>query len=385
MYRVNKLNRDRVILTVTEIFLACVLLVDSFVANIVSMDTLTAIIGLLFLVLLVYMKMEPEDRRYLNDAMYTIIIIGASYYMFVYLFGLITGFYTNTNTLSFFNIVKNLFQSGCFILAIEMFRYLVVSKGKDSRFVLTLLVIILTLCDVSDRIYRCNLGDISDTVNLLGYYVVPSVIKNIALTYIALKIGYKPAILYRFIFELPVFFLPIIPNTGEYLQTIFNIVVPCVLFSYFYFLNRKGRTEAEHSGKSIFKKSIRVFIVVFTVCFIAAISGFFKYYLVVVGSGSMTPTIEKGDAVMVKKLDSGEIKQLSVGDTLVFRNSGVVLVHRITKIVDTSKGRKFRTKGDYNNAEDTFVTPEEYVIGTVAFKVPKIGIPTVWLRELANF
>jgi len=305
--------------------------------------------------------------------------------MFLYLLGLVTGFYLNSNRLDFFSIINNLFWPICFILAVEMFRYLVVSKGKDSKLVLTLLVIVLSLCDVSDRIRECNFGDISDTVRLVGYYVLPSVIKNIALTYVALKVGYKPSIIYRFIFELPVFFLPIIPNVGEYLQTIFNIVVPCVLCAYFYFFNRKTRTRPSYTGRSIVMKTIQIAILVFMACFVAAISGFFKYYLVVVGSGSMTPTIEKGDAIMVKKLSKYETRQLKVGDTLVFRNSGIVVVHRITKVISSENKCSFRTKGDFNNAEDSFVTSEDDVVGTVIFKVPKVGLPTIWVKELANF
>ena len=166
---------------------------------------------------------------------------------------------------------------------------------------------------------------------------------------------------------------------------IFNIVVPSVLFSYFYFLNRKSKTEAAHTGKTFFRKTVRWVVLIFAVLFIAAMSGFFKYYIVVVGSGSMTPTILKGDAIMVKKLSEDELGELKVGDPLVFRCSGLVLVHRITKITGTEKTLKFRTKGDFNSAEDSFVTSKEDVIGTVMFKIPKIGVPTVWLKELANF
>lgn len=377
------MRREKVILIVTEMILAGMLVVDSFFRNIVSANFLTAAIGLLFLILLVYMRMEPENRRYLNDAIYTVVIIGAVYYMFLYLLGLVTGFYLNNNNLGF--IVGNLFWTGCFIVAVEMFRYLVVSKGKDSKLILTLLVIVLSLCDVSDRIYECNFGDISDTVRLVGYYIVPSVIKNIALTYVALKVGYKPSIIYRFIFELPIFFLPIVPDVGEYLQTIFNIIVPCVLCAYFYSFNRKTKTQPVNTGGTTIKKTFQILFIVFIACFVASISGFFKYHLVVIGSGSMTPTIEKGDGVMVKKLSEYEIRHLKVGDTLVFKHSGIVLVHRITKVISSDNKYSFRTKGDFNNAEDSFVTSEKDVIGTVLFKVPKIGLPTVWVRELANF
>ena len=69
----------------------------------------------------------------------------------------------------------------------------------------------------------------------------------------------------------------------------------------------------------------------------------------------------------------------------MFKNSGVVLVHRITKVIGSENKYSFRTKGDFNNAEDGFVTSEDDVIGTAVFRIPMIGLPTVWVRELANF
>ena len=100
----------------------------------------------------------------------------------------------------------------------------------------------------------------------------------------------------------------------------------------------------------------------------------------------MTPTIEKGDGIIVKKLSKEEAEKLQVGQILVFKNSGLVLVHRITKLTENEKGKlSFRTKGDFNDSEDGFLTSVDDVVGVANFKIPKIGLPTIWLREQSNF
>lgn len=386
MCKVNKLNRHRVILISAELFLACMLFVDSFIRDIVSKSFLTGIVGVIFAVLCVYLGAVPENKRYLSDAIYTITIIGTLYYIVTYLLGLITGFYLNSNDLSFGGMFNNILGTALYIVVVELFRYLVVNNCKKDKAVMILLVVVLTLCDVSDNIYSSDFNNISSMINLIGFYVVPSAVKNVALTYVAVKVSYKPAIFYRFIFELPVYFVPIIPNVGEYLQTIFNIVVPVIFFYYFYLSYRHDAVKFNNRKLKIALTVLKYIIALLMVCFVALISGFFKYHLVVVGSGSMTPTIEKGDGIIVKKLSKEEAEKLQVGQILVFKNSGLVLVHRITKLTENEKGKlSFRTKGDFNDSEDGFLTSVDDVVGVANFKIPKIGLPTIWLREQSNF
>ena len=386
MCKVNKLNRHRVILISAELFLACMLFVDSFIRDIVSKSFLIGIVGVIFAVLYVYLGAVPENKRYLSDAIYTITIIGTLYYIVTYLLGLITGFYLNSNDLSFGGMFNNILGTALYIIVVELFRYLVVNNCKKDKAVMILLVVVLTLCDVSDNIYSSDFNNISSMINLIGFYVVPSAVKNVALTYVAVKVSYKPAIFYRFIFELPVYFVPIIPNVGEYLQTIFNIVVPVIFFYYFYLSYRHDTVKLNNRKLKIALTVLKYIIALLMVCFVALISGFFKYHLVVVGSGSMTPTIEKGDGIIVKKLSKEEAEKLQVGQILVFKNSGLVLVHRITKLTENEKGKlSFRTKGDFNDSEDGFLTSVDDVVGVANFKIPKIGLPTIWLREQSNF
>ena len=155
--RLWKLKKNTIILLIAEILLTVVLVIDSFIRDIASINFLTFSMAMLSVWLVAIARFEKDDRRYNEDAISIVIIVAASYYISTYLFGLISGFHWNTNDMSFFGIAKNLLQFGLYIIFCEMFRYVIVSKRYKSRWIYVLLIIILSLCDTSDLIYKCNL------------------------------------------------------------------------------------------------------------------------------------------------------------------------------------------------------------------------------------
>lgn len=96
----------------------------------------------------------------------------------------------------------------------------------------------------------------------------------------------------------------------------------------------------------------------------------------IVASGSMEPTLEPADVVLVYHVDPGEI---AVGDVITFRTQGSTFptTHRVTEVVPTNdfdSGVGFRTKGDANPDVDAALLPGSQVIG----RVPVLSIPGVW-------
>lgn len=100
----------------------------------------------------------------------------------------------------------------------------------------------------------------------------------------------------------------------------------------------------------------------------------FRYYTVL--TDSMKPEFVTGDMVFVKLKNADTI---NVGDVITFNPSSgseAYLTHRVTQKIDNYEGSGvtcFRTKGDANNTEDSFLIDEERVIGTVEFHIPKLG------------
>lgn len=101
----------------------------------------------------------------------------------------------------------------------------------------------------------------------------------------------------------------------------------------------------------------------------------YRYYIVL--TDSMVPEFASGDMVFVKLTDADTI---SVGDVITFNpssDSDAYLTHRVTQKLENYEGTGvtcFKTKGDANDSEDSFLIDESRVIGTVQFSVPKLGI-----------
>lgn len=96
----------------------------------------------------------------------------------------------------------------------------------------------------------------------------------------------------------------------------------------------------------------------------------YKTYIVL--TGSMKPTIDPNDIVIVKKQNENNIKN---GDIITYTldNSSSTVTHRIIEIVEKDGKKYYRTKGDNNNSEDSELIPYDNIQGTFCFKINKIG------------
>lgn len=97
-------------------------------------------------------------------------------------------------------------------------------------------------------------------------------------------------------------------------------------------------------------------------------------------SGSMEPTYDPGDVVIVRPVDTDE---LAVGDVITFQpisDDPSLTTHRIVEEVFGSEGRMFQTQGDNNNAPDPDPVKPEQVKGEVWYSVPVVGYASVWMN-----
>lgn len=130
-----------------------------------------------------------------------------------------------------------------------------------------------------------------------------------------------------------------------------------------------------------------VFIYLLSICVIVAALLFaadnspqkslFGYRYYVVKTPSMEPALSVGDLIIVKLVNAADIE---VGDVLTFNPSSdpdTYLTHRVTQKLENYEGTGvtcFKTKGDANEAEDSFLIDSSRVIGTMSFSIPKLGI-----------
>ncbi len=378
-----KKSHLRVVLTL--LFTMIILLVNSFLVPILNKYTLFILITLTLILLSFLVGFTIDKNRYNKDIILTILMCILFYYVLIYVLGFFTGFSRNVFNLKLYSIIDNILPAILLIISTELLRNTINSKIKDKIWILVYSVFVFTLIDTTFIIYSMDYTKISSLLILLGLYVLPSLSKNFLLTYLSYKVGYKSTIIYRLLMEIPLYILPIIPNFGDYVNSVVYIIVPVFIFNIIRRMFDKNNTSEiklsrpKHTGLII--KVTSILLIGLLVCLN---TGFFKYQFIVIATGSMTPNINKGDVVLLKKLSEGEIRNLKEGEILVFKQDGKLVVHRISRIYKSGEEMFFKTKGDHNNDEDNYLIEVNQVLGTVNHKIRYLGYPTVMLYEKMN-
>ncbi len=97
---------------------------------------------------------------------------------------------------------------------------------------------------------------------------------------------------------------------------------------------------------------------------------FFGYRIYTVASGSMIPTYNIGDTLLIKEMDAKKIK---IGDAVTYMGEssgvdGMIVTHQVIDVDKDENGKVlFHTKGIANNIEDPIVS-EDQVLGKVVHR-----------------
>ena len=97
---------------------------------------------------------------------------------------------------------------------------------------------------------------------------------------------------------------------------------------------------------------------------------FFGIKTFVIVSGSMEPTLNIGDVILVKDIEENDIKE---NDIISYREGQSIVTHRVIEIEETENGKKFITKGDNNNVKDSYPVRYRDIEGKYDSKINGIG------------
>ncbi|MDD2360001.1 MAG: signal peptidase I, partial [Syntrophaceticus schinkii] len=192
--------------------------------------------------------------------------------------------------------------------------------------------------------------------------------------------GPLPAIAYRGVLQAFEWFSPVLPDLNWAMKALVGTVVPVVALGiiqeYFSFqlapcCRRKKRGEQGIVSAAAFSVAA-VIAIWFSL-------GVFPVKPAVIYSGSMRPSIEVGDIVIVAQKNTS---LLDVGDVISYRvkDSPIPTVHRVITIEGDGSSKAFITKGDDNKEADQPVKPEQ-VMGKVVLKIPRVGWASIAIRK----
>ena len=320
-----------------------------------------------------------------SDKTQSLLIVLIIYIIIYYLLGLIFGFERTPYSKSLSSIILNLWSFAGIIFFQEFIRQALIKNEKKKIINFVITTILFVLVNLSFTNFSSHFKDLQTTFIYFSTVIIPTFIESAIMTYLVYIGGARFSIIYRLFVTIPAFVFPIVPALDWFGSAIVGISLPLAVYIYLNYIHVKKTERLSKKERRKYNPALYVPVFVFIALLAGFVIGLFKYQPVAVLSGSMSPTFNRGDAVIVEKLNNREKDELKVGDIIQFVSGTKFVVHRIIDISNDENGNKlFITKGDHNNAADVGSVSLENIKGKVSFYIPLIGYPSVWLSGAAG-
>lgn len=310
----------------------------------------------------------------------TVIIALVFYFTIIFTLGIFTGYVKNSYSLQPLTVLKHIFIPLISAVALELFRYIFISANKDKKSWIVLATVMISLLDVI--INYVKVGD--SLVQLFVYLsviVLPIIFRNALLSYITYQTGYEACLIYIIPITLFKFFVPVLPDLGNYLTCIVNITLSAMIFIYTARMINDFLNDNESSVKIIKVLLLDIPLVIIFTILVGLVSGYFSYHLIGVEESNLSPKINRGDAVMLYRNITE--KDLHVGDIIAYRTPEKIIIDRIANIKEDNGSRNYYFIMEKNEGEeDSYrIMHIEDIMGKYKFRIRKIAWPTIKFKE----
>ena len=308
------------------------------------------------------------------------IVFVLAYFAITYGIGFAIGYNKNAYSMELSSLIGNIISPIITIICIELIRYIYIENNKFSKQSIGFIIFSIIIFEICINTRLKDFDNIEFLFVSATTIILPIISKNLVLSYLTYNVGYRPALLYRLIMDISVFVLPVVPAFGDYLNSVVGILSPTLLYIYV------SRIIEEYYNGFEYNFSINKFhwtdipYMAFLLMLIALISGKFQYTIMGVGSDSMHPYIDRGDAVLLNS--SVNKNKLKTGDVIAFENDNKVVIHRLFEIKEEKGKTYYITKGDANNTTDDIEVTYSDIVGVVKFRIKYLAYPTVYLNDL---
>ena len=223
-----------------------------------------------------------------------------------------------------------------------------------------------------------DFSNLDSILTVIGYVLFSSIANNLLFNYISIRYDTKGIIIFRLVANLYTYIIPIIPDVFMFMMSFYKMLYAYLVYIAMDKLFSKNDFVISYSEKR------RMFIgntiiMIFTALLIMLVSCEFKYGLMVIGSESMTGTLDMGDAVIFEAYVGQEILN---GQVIIFDYNNIKAVHRVIKIMNVNGVNRYYTKGDANKEQDDGYITEKDIHGLVKIRIKYIGYPTLMVRKL---
>lgn len=294
--------------------------------------------------------------------------------------GLFSSFGKSPYSFTPLGIITNLVFVGSMLVGMELSRAWLINRlgKKHTILALVFVAVLYTLLSVPlARITSLTLE--LHSIDFINSTLLPSLAENLLASFLALLGGPLAAIVYRGILQAFWWFCPILPDLGWAFQGIIGTAVPIVglVVTNSYYSPRPQYKQARRAKEGSLAGWIVITVVAVAMIWFSV--GLFPIHPALVSSGSMRPTMDVGDVVIIAKVPANVVEP---GDIIQFREAErVTTLHRVVEIQESEGGMVFITQGDANNEPDTNPVIPENVVGKAVYNVPKIGWVAIAVKE----
>lgn len=353
--------------------------IDSFLLSYVFIPTIW-VGAVLFVHFTRNLKTQIQTRK-LKDIWLWSLVFACMYIVIMLFAGIVFGFGLSPYNRSAYGLFINILVVFIPLIGREFIRSYLVNSIKTRNKLISFIFIIFLLTFTSMNINRfTGITSLISGLELLGLYIGPELANNIFATYLVYLGGPIASIVYLGIIQLANFISPYLPNLTWIISALTGILFPIffvvILNS---IVNSMTIRVKEYNKESpigwILTSILSILIIWFSL-------GVFSIYPSVIVTGSMEPVIMPGDIILVRRITDIEgINSLQVDDIIQFKRDDILISHRIVEINNNYDVIEFTTKGDNNPSRDYQKVKTEDIKGIVDKVVPKLGIPTLFLRS----
>ena len=356
---------------------------NSILSNVYVLPFILFICDVIFFFVLGF---EKKNKRLNKIVDFDVFMFSMVFLILYYLFGIIIGYAESNNYLTLYGLTVFIIPTILKIVFKEHLRNSLLTKSGNNKFLIVYSVLLFIMIDILPALSILKISNMHDVFLFIALALLPSITVNIFATYINIKVGYMPVIIYLLIFSLYQYIVPIVPNPSEYLKAIIDFVLPILILFKVRKIVNKYSDEDQEIDRNYKRSAIIILIIpiILTIVIIYFVSGYFRYYALAIASGSMNPVFDRGSVVIIEQVNEkyDNYNKLKEGEIIAFKAEKNIVVHRLIRIVNTGHELYYYTKGDANEEEDDYLIKKENIIGIVRFKIPYIGYPTVWFSEV---
>ena len=360
-----------------QIILYLIILLNSFISNVLVKYNLVLFLIVIFVLFKYIFGFEKGKHRYIKDIIFELLIIIFLSFLLYYLSGLFIGFGKVNNYYTWYGINTFILPRILSIVFKEILRYNMLKKSEGNNILIVTTTILFILVDLINYLSISTFSSARSIFLFIALNLLPTISTNIVCTYISIKVGYIPNIIWLLVLRLYYYLLPIVPNYSEYMMSLIRILFPAILGYRLFHFFQKDKIKIDNVNEKKSNPLYLIFSIAFIFILIYFTSGYFKYQSFAIGSGSMLPNINIGDVVVVEKN-----KNIKENDIIAYKYNNVIIVHRVVKIEQVENDIYYYTKGDANESIDNYIVYSDKIIGVVRLTIPLLGKPAVWLSKL---